>query len=159
LHRFGVIGASLIVGFSAVPISITISLIIQALWGVPIHPLALILPGVLPLALGTPALYAHFRLAAQLERSRQELQQTNASLERVLADVKELKGLLPICSSCKKVRDDQGYWSHIEIYIRDHSKADFSHGLCPQCYERLYGDLDDTTPPPGDGRGSPGETR
>ena len=60
------------------------------------------------------------------------------ALSEGLEHVKTLKGLLPICTSCKKIRDDQGYWNHLELYIRDHSEADFSHGLCPECVKRLY---------------------
>jgi hypothetical protein len=62
-------------------------------------------------------------------------------LQEALANVKTLKGLLPICASCKKIRNDQGYWSQIEEYLQAHSDADFSHGLCPDCVHRLYGDL------------------
>ena len=52
------------------------------------------------------------------------------NLQKALAEVKTLSGLLPICSSCKKIRDDEGYWQQIEKYIRDHSEADFTHGIC-----------------------------
>jgi hypothetical protein len=58
--------------------------------------------------------------------------------EKALEDVKILQGFLPICASCKKIRDDKGYWNQIETYIRDHSEADFSHGLCPECAKKLY---------------------
>ena len=57
------------------------------------------------------------------------------------AEVRTLTGLLPICSGCKKIRDDQGYWNQIETYISLHSEAEFSHGLCPECYARLYPDM------------------
>ena len=73
---------------------------------------------------------------AEEERERLIQELTNA-----LATVKKLSGLLPICSSCKKIRDDKGYWKRIEEYIRDHSEADFSHGICPECARRLYPDL------------------
>jgi len=59
-------------------------------------------------------------------------------LQHALSEVKTLSGLLPICSSCKKIRDDKGYWNQIEAYIRAHSNADFTHGICPQCAQRLY---------------------
>lgn len=59
-------------------------------------------------------------------------------LHEALHNIKTLKGLLPICAACKKVRDDQGYWADIESYIRHHSDADFTHGICPACAERLY---------------------
>jgi hypothetical protein len=55
-----------------------------------------------------------------------------------LVRVRTLKGLLPICSSCKKIRDDQGYWNHLEMYIREHTDTEFTHGLCPECVKKLY---------------------
>ncbi|MCP4350306.1 MAG: response regulator [Desulfobacterales bacterium] len=55
-------------------------------------------------------------------------------------EMKILKGLIPICSHCKKVRDDEGYWRQIEGYIRKHSGSEFSHGICPICADELYGD-------------------
>ena len=62
--------------------------------------------------------------------------------EKALQEIKILSGFLPICSSCKKIRDDQGYWNQIEAYIRDHSEAEFSHGICPECAKKLYPDID-----------------
>jgi hypothetical protein len=62
-------------------------------------------------------------------------------LQEVLANVKTLSGFLPICASCKKIRDDTGYWNQIEQYIKDHSEAEFSHGLCPECARELYPEL------------------
>ena len=53
-------------------------------------------------------------------------------------EIKQLRGMLPICSSCKKIRDDKGYWNQIEVYIKDHSDAEFSHGICPECVKKLY---------------------
>lgn len=61
-----------------------------------------------------------------------------ANLTEALNQVKKLSGFLPICSSCKKIRDDQGYWRQVEEYIREHSEAEFSHGICPECAEKLY---------------------
>ncbi len=58
--------------------------------------------------------------------------------EKALEDLRVLHGLLPICASCKKIRDDNGYWTQIEIYIKAHSEADFSHGICPECTKELY---------------------
>jgi len=62
-------------------------------------------------------------------------------LQQALNNVKELSGLLSICASCKRIRDEQGHWEKLEIYIRDRSAADFSHGCCPECLEKLYGKL------------------
>ncbi|MCL7486915.1 MAG: cache domain-containing protein [Desulfobulbaceae bacterium] len=61
-----------------------------------------------------------------------------ADLEEALSKVKLLSGFLPICASCKKIRDDKGYWNQIESYIRQHSEAEFSHSICPDCAEKLY---------------------
>ena len=71
------------------------------------------------------------RLSAELQRQNEELQ---AALERI----ETLSGLLPICAGCKRIRDDRGYWQQVEAYIQDHSKARFSHGLCPDCCVKLY---------------------
>ena len=58
-------------------------------------------------------------------------------LEEAFAQVKQLQGLLPICSYCKKVRDDQNYWQRVEHYISDHIDVQFSHGICPECLDRV----------------------
>lgn len=61
--------------------------------------------------------------------------------EAAMDEIKQLKGMLPICSNCKKIRDDTGYWSQIETYISAHSDAEFSHGICPDCAKELYPDI------------------
>ena len=71
-----------------------------------------------------------------------ELRRLNAELKEALAKVKKLSGFLPICANCKKIRDDKGYWNQIEVYIRDHSEAEFSHGICPDCVKKLYPEFD-----------------
>jgi len=63
------------------------------------------------------------------------------SLRNALANVKQLSGLLPICSHCKKIRDDKGYWNQIEVYIDQHSEATFSHGICQECAKKYYPDF------------------
>jgi len=65
-----------------------------------------------------------------------------SDLQKTLSEVKTLRGFLPICSNCKKIRDDKGYWNQIESYIRDRSDAEFSHGICPECAKKLYPDMD-----------------
>src|SRR5439155_620930 len=77
-----------------------------------------------------------FRIA-QHERQAREL---TAAVDAAVSQVKALRGLLPICASCKKIRDDSGYWNQMETYIQQHSEADFSHGICPDCIARLYPD-------------------
>lgn len=70
-----------------------------------------------------------------VEREKEELIR---ELQRVLSEVKTLRGFLPICANCKKIRDDEGYWQQIEQYVEEHSEAVFSHGLCPDCADSLY---------------------
>ena len=66
------------------------------------------------------------------------LQFTFNKLQKAHHEIKTLRGLFPICASCKKIRDDAGYWNTIEIYIQKHSEATFSHGICPECMKKLY---------------------
>jgi len=75
------------------------------------------------------------------ERAHDESQRLVAKLQKTLSEVKRLSGQLPICASCKKIRDDQGHWRQVEEYIRDHSEAEFTHSLCPECAQRLYPDF------------------
>ena len=82
--------------------------------------------------------YLRQQYSLSLEAEHQRLQGERAALQEALSKVKQLSGMLPICSCCKKVRDDQGYWRQIEAYIRDRSEAEFSHGICPDCGEKLY---------------------
>ncbi len=74
------------------------------------------------------------------ERKRLEKEKENLiiELQNALSEVKKLSGFLPICSSCKKIRDDEGYWQQVENYISDHSEALFSHSICPDCMRKLY---------------------
>jgi len=72
-------------------------------------------------------------LEALVVQRTAELQERNTELSEALANVKQLSGLLPICAHCKKIRDDNGYWNQLEHYISQHSEADFSHGICPEC--------------------------
>lgn len=78
-----------------------------------------------------------------LQKNKIELQRKMILLEReqALQEVRILRGFLPICASCKKIRDDNGYWTQIERYIKDHSEAEFTHSLCPDCARRIYPDF------------------
>lgn len=67
-----------------------------------------------------------------------ELRRTNEELQQALREVKVLRGLIPICASCKKIRNDGGFWQQIEEYIGEHSEAEFSHGICQPCLKKLY---------------------
>ncbi|HKJ63896.1 MAG TPA: PAS domain-containing protein [Desulfopila sp.] len=77
------------------------------------------------------------------KKAREQREQLIRKLEDSLGKVKLLSGLIPICASCKKIRDEKGYWQQVESYIHDHSEAEFSHGICPECGKKLYPDLFD----------------
>jgi hypothetical protein len=77
-------------------------------------------------------------LTAARDELEHHVQQRTTELREALSEVKVLSGLLPICSNCKKIRDDQGYWNQMEQYIREHSEAEFTHSLCPDCAKTLF---------------------
>ena len=81
------------------------------------------------------------RRAMELRKGQAILLNANTDLLEALDEIKRLKGILPICASCKKIRDDHGYWHQVEEYVREHSEADFSHGICPECAAKLYPDI------------------
>ena len=66
------------------------------------------------------------------------IKKKNEELQKALDEVRQLKGILPICSYCKKIRCDSGYWEQVDIYLQKHSEADISHGICPECLEKHY---------------------
>ena len=77
----------------------------------------------------------------ELVASKTNLEENLKRLEEASRNIKILSGLIPICASCKKIRDDEGYWHQIEQYINEHSDAVFSHGLCPACAKKMYPDM------------------
>ncbi|MBW1859464.1 MAG: PAS domain-containing protein [Deltaproteobacteria bacterium] len=92
---------------------------------------------------GREHLLESFLDITERKRAEEERERLIGQLQAALAKVKTLSGLLPLCSSCKRIRDDQGYWQQIEAYIRDHSEAEFSHSLCPECAKKLYPEVFD----------------
>lgn len=85
-------------------------------------------------------LLARMRSASRLKREMDRRKAREQELEHALREVKVLRGLLPICAQCKKIRDDQGQWQTVESYITAHSEVDFSHGICPECLNKHYPD-------------------
>jgi PAS domain S-box-containing protein len=91
---------------------------------------------------GTPkSMWATVRDITERKQVEKDREKLILELLEAMKNVKTLRGLLPICASCKNIRDDKGYWKQIESYIRDHSDAEFSHGICPDCIKRLYPDI------------------
>jgi hypothetical protein len=89
-------------------------------------------------ALALLAIWVTTILVLQRKRVEDRREMAIRDREKALEEVKILRGFLPICASCKKIRDDKGYWTQMEAYIRDHSEAEFSHGICPECVKKLY---------------------
>jgi hypothetical protein len=79
--------------------------------------------------------YSTSKIRLLLTKERENAQK----LQNALSQIKTLSGLIPICASCKKIRDDKGYWNQLEAFIQEHSAAEFSHGFCPDCMKKLYG--------------------
>jgi DNA-binding NarL/FixJ family response regulator len=86
----------------------------------------------------SPLLCRALRYAIERKRAALELQRTVVELQKALAEVKTLSGLLPICTHCKKIRDDKGYWRQVEAFIQERSQARFTHGFCPDCIKKYY---------------------
>jgi len=84
---------------------------------------------------GRVASFVNITKRKEVEADREKLIQ---KLQDALDKIKVLRGIIPICASCKKIRDDKGYWNQLESYIREHSEAEFSHGICPDCAQKLY---------------------
>ena len=78
------------------------------------------------------------RDVTERKRAEEERERLVTELQAALAKVKLLSGFFPICAACKKIRNDEGYWEQVETYIRHHSEAEFSHGICPDCLRKLY---------------------
>ena len=75
-------------------------------------------------------------------RQKRELERLNKELKEALGTIRKLEGILPVCANCKKIRDEEGNWQMMEKYISEHSQADFTHGICPECAKNLYPELD-----------------
>ncbi len=85
--------------------------------------------------------YLAFVYREVVVQAETRLTKTNESLQRALSEVRTLRGILPICSFCKKIRDDQGYWKQVDVYINQHFEADVSHSVCPECLAEQYPDF------------------
>ena len=85
-------------------------------------------------------LMARVKAGERVIRLEKTLREKNAALSDALAQVKQLKGIVPICMHCKKIRNDENYWQQVEEYMHEHSEADFSHSICPECLEEHYPD-------------------
>ena len=86
--------------------------------------------------------YIKEELKRQVVEKTCELEKTNQELTTALAEIKTLRGIIPICSNCKKIRDDQGFWQQVESYVTEHTEVAFTHSICPDCIKDFYNELD-----------------
>jgi hypothetical protein len=135
IGRYGIAGTTAFaIGLTVMASVILTYTILIGLMTAPRVDVGITLAVLCPLVITPPIFYVVLKLIEQLNLS-------NSELQTALEEVKVLSGLLPICASCKKIRDDQGYWQQIENYISYHTDAEFTHSHCPDCIEKLYGDI------------------
>jgi hypothetical protein len=96
------------------------------------------------------AIWVTASLGLQRKISEEKREKAVREREKALEELKILRGYLPICAACKKIRNDAGYWTQIEAYIRDHSEANFTHSICPECSKKLYPEFFHEEEPPSD---------
>lgn len=136
--RIGLIASTLIFSLLSITASVLVSLVLYRFWN--IEPISdyILLSVIIPAMVAPPIIYFYGKLVIEITKTEGLLREQTTLLENALAEVKQLSGLLPICASCKDIRDDKGYWNAIERYISQRSDATFTHGLCPDCATRLY---------------------
>jgi hypothetical protein len=134
VSRYGIVGTTVFITGLSVMASVIMTYTIMLGLNVSGMEIGITLAVLCPLVISPLIYYVILKLIDQLN-------QTNSELQTALEEVKVLSGLLPICASCKKIRDDQGYWQQIESYISYHTDAEFTHSHCPDCNEKLYGEF------------------
>jgi len=140
-RQLGTMRATMSITILSIALSVLISLVIRAwLLCEPIAGSSIWIAALIPALIAPPFSYFIIDLLNQLDRSEHERSVLVSELQGALARIEVLDGLLPICSSCKKIRDEEGQWHQVESYIRDRSRAEFSHGICPECAQKLYGE-------------------
>ena len=133
IRRFGAIKATILITLLATLLSVLITLVVNFFY--PAENFNRIIAETIftPMIVAPLIGYLFMHLLEKLDSSETENQKLIDELNAALENAKTLKGMLPICASCKKIRDDEGYWHKVEIYIRDNSEAEFTHGVCPDC--------------------------
>jgi hypothetical protein len=152
VHKFGIWPSTVTISFLSIITSVLITISIFIWLRLPFLSYGILAAIVCPTLIATPLAYFWFKGLDQLITMKSELENVNSNLALALNEVKELAGLLPICANCKKIRDDRGYWNQLESFISRNSKAEFSHGICPDCALIFFGEY---VQPPTDGRSFP----
>lgn len=148
IRRFGATKVIAVLTAISVVISVVVTVTGSVLYGYRDLDFAIFVSAAVPLVLAPAMFYAFLRLLEKLDQSELQREKLIGELQDALAKVKVLSGLIPICSKCKKIRDDKGFWNQIESYLKAHSEAEFTHGLCPDCQKDLL-DLYEKNRPQG----------
>lgn len=141
VRRFGVSGMACLVTGIVVLLSLLVTSLCLLLFQGYIDGLGIAISIFAPLLILPWPVGFFFATLLRLHSAEDELRRRNHELEKALGEVKTLSGLLPLCCSCKKVRDDQGYWQELEKYFTERLDLRLSHGFCPDCLSRLYPDV------------------
>lgn len=138
LRRWGVGGITILITFLSVLTSVILRIVIQLVLQEQEFIFSEIaVAAFIPLLIAPTMSIIFAKMLKEIDDAEQRNAQIVIELQEALARAKTLSGLLPICASCKKIRDDAGYWHQVEVYIREHAEVDFSHGLCPDCQGEL----------------------
>jgi len=149
LNRYGVIKTTVFVSVTCIIVSLLITATFWEYFGLQNLGFVLLVAFLCPTFIAPPVIFALCHLTENIQKNKKELETYKNSLEtmveertkelkKALDELKTLKGILPICSYCKMIRDDQGNWNEIDVYIRKHSEAEFTHGICPGCLKKHY---------------------
>lgn len=139
--KFGPGPSITFISLISVASSVMISAMLWRLADLPNMKALLLIAVLCPALIAPPVAWSYCRLITKLHRNKQALEKRNQELADLLADIKSLSRMLPICASCRKIRDDQGNWSKLEAYVEIHAKVEFSHSMCPDCSHNLYPEL------------------
>lgn len=143
IEKFGIVITSLLYSLLSIFISVLITSGTHFLVNKTQSIVPLVLSIVIPGIVAPIATYILLKMLLKVRNSEEKLKKINEELKNALDEVNELSEMLPICASCKKIRDDNGYWSQVEEYLSKKTDIKFSHGLCPTCYEKENKKIDE----------------
>jgi len=134
IRRYGVEVSTICLVAFIVVTAIMLDIAIHRLLNEPMGESFILLDTIIASVIATPISLILLRMIEKLDAQREKLKSASA-------EIRELKGLIPICSSCKKIRDDEGFWHQVDVYIRQHTSAEFTHSLCSDCAAEIRKDF------------------
>lgn len=138
IHRFGSFKTALLLTFFVIIVASLVTYAFLYVYQGFVDTPGYAIPVLVPLLVILYPSNLFFKMYLRTENAENRLIEKNEELQKALDEIVELSGLLPICSNCKNIRDDKGYWNQIENYLSEKSGVEFSHSICPSCAEKLY---------------------